>query len=227
MSRSADGAASFSKVGPKNVAFADVELASDGTGLALAIPEALWLTVTRAPPGRRLPGKTHGSARALAQPQRSRAASTPCSGPYHFVDQPPRIEAGSPSPATARSSRRTPPRGPDAAALADGRAIMRRHALPRSVGRARAPERLRAVPGPLDGKLEPTPVPELKGCRSARLAGFDQILELACFRGPTDAGSVPVKFFRSDSAGAHFEPEPFTAFGNRETFASRWAQAAA
>src|SRR5450432_1883251 len=58
LSRSTDGAASFSKVGPDHVAFADVELASDGSGLALAIPEAIWRTADEGAHWAILPGKT-------------------------------------------------------------------------------------------------------------------------------------------------------------------------
>ena len=58
----------------------------------------------------------------------------------------------------------------------------------------------------------------LKDCRAARLTGFDRYLELACLRGSSDAGSVPISFFRSEDHGRHFEPEPFTSFGTLAGF---------
>ncbi len=53
---------------------------------------------------------------------------------------------------------------------------------------------------------------------AARLAGFDRYLELACLRGSSDGGSVPVSFFRSDDYGRHFDAEPFTSFGTLTGF---------
>jgi hypothetical protein len=217
LSRSADGAASFSEVGPAKVTFADVELASDGTGLALAIPEALWLTRDEGATWSPLPGKTHG-ALALSRNRNGHLQIQTVFGPYRFLDQPPRLEAGAePEPASSVGSDR-PPRGPDASALADGRAIIERARYLEVSAAPAHPSDYELFQGALDGKLEPKALPELKGCRNARLAGFDNFLELACFRGSTDSGSVPITFFRSDSAGNHFEPEPFTAFGNPEMF---------
>jgi hypothetical protein len=213
--RSTDGAASFSKVGPPNVAFADVELDSEGNGLALAIPEALWLTRDEGATWSLLPEKTRG-ALALSRNRNGHIQIDTVFGPYRFVTEPPGLRAGAeaePSPITDR-----PPRGPDANALADGRAIVL-GSLYSEVSAAPAhPSDYELFQGALDGKLESKPIAELKGCRSARLAAFENYLELACFRGSTDAGSVPVTFFRGDAAGNHFEPEPFNSFGNPELF---------
>jgi len=59
--RSSDGAASFTRVGPAQVAFADVELSNDGTGLALSIPEAIWLTRDEGASWTRLPAASRSS----------------------------------------------------------------------------------------------------------------------------------------------------------------------
>ena len=217
LSRSADGAASFSKVGPPNVAFADVELASDGTGLALAIPEALWLTRNEGATWTPLSEKTRG-VRALSRNRNGHIQVDTVFGPYRFLEQPPHLEPGSEPEPPLNLALERPPRGPDAAALAEGRAIILGAEYLELSAAPAHPSDYELFRGALDGKLEPKPVPELKGCRSARLAGFDKYLELACFRGTTDAGSVPVVFFRSDSAGSQFEPEPFPAFGNPEIF---------
>ncbi|HEY4103495.1 MAG TPA: hypothetical protein VGM44_06370, partial [Polyangiaceae bacterium] len=217
LSRSADGAASFATVGPAHVAFADVELASDGTGLALAIPEALWLSRDEGATWSALPEKTHGVL-SLSRTPSGHLRVDSVLGPYRFVPEPPHLEPGAePNPPVIASSDH-PPRGPDANALASGRAIIEGSRYLEISAPPAHPSDYELWQGPLDGKLEQKPVPELKGCRSARLAGFDNFLELACFSGSTDTGSVPVTFFRSDSGGNHFELEPFTAFGNPEQF---------
>jgi hypothetical protein len=217
LSRSSDGAASFSKVGPTSVLFSDVELASDGTGLALAVPEALWLTRDEGASWSLLPGKTYG-ALALSRSRNGQLLIDTVFGRYHFVDQPPRLEAGGEPEQASSVGADRPPRGPDAAALADGRAVILGARYLEVSAAPAHPSDYELFQGALDGKLEPKALPELKGCRGARLAGFDNYLELACFGGSTDAGSVPITFFRSDSAGAHFELEPFAAFGNPEQF---------
>lgn len=217
LARSTDGAASFNKVGPTGVAFADVELAGDGSGLALAIPEALWLTRDEGATWSLLPGKTHGALTVWQNRQGHLQVDT-VFGPYHFADQPPRLEAG-PDPSIAPElNAGLPPRGPDAAALADGRALIQGARYLEVSASPAHPADYVLFEGPLDGKLESRPLLMLKDCRSARLAGFARYLELACFRGSSDAGSVPVQFFRSDSAGRTFEVEPFTSAGNPAAF---------
>ena len=217
LTRSADGAASFNRVGPAQVAFVDVELASDGTGLALAIPEALWLTRDEGATWTPLAGKTHG-AFALTRDRQGRLRIDTVFGPYRFADQPPRLEPGLDPAASEDLVANAPPRGPDAAALADGRAIVLGARYLEVSAAPAHPSDYELVQGPLDGKLEASALPQLKECRSARIAGFDHFLELACFRGTSDAGSVPVSFFRSDDAGRHFEIEPFTSLGTPASF---------
>ncbi|MEO6602931.1 MAG: hypothetical protein ABIQ16_23805, partial [Polyangiaceae bacterium] len=217
LSRSADGAASFTRVGPTKVAFADVELASDGTGLALSIPEALWLTRDQGATWSELGGKTYG-AFALSRDRQGHVRVDTVFGPYHFVDQPPRLEPGL-GPISAQDlTVNTPPRGPDAAALADGRAIAIGNRYLEVAASPAHPSDYELWQGPLDGQLEPSPLPQLKDCRGARLSGFDHYLELACFRGSSDGGSVPILFLRSEDAGGHFEAEPFSSFGTPATF---------
>lgn len=217
LSRSADGAASFTRVGPTKVAFADVELASDGTGLALSIPEALWLTRDEGATWTELPGKTYG-AFALLRDRQGHVRVDTVFGSYRFVDQPPRLEPGI-DPSTARDLEAgTPPRGPDAAALADGRAIVVGNRYLEVAASAGHPSDYELWRGGLDGKLEPTALPQLKDCRAARISAFDQYFELACFRGGIDGGSVPIVFLRSEDAGVHFQLEPFTSFGTPQTF---------
>src|SRR5262249_45652758 len=42
--RSLDAGASWNRVGPEGVRFADIAVGSDGNGLALSVPEAIWGT---------------------------------------------------------------------------------------------------------------------------------------------------------------------------------------
>ena len=217
LSRSSDGAASFTRVGPSGVAFADVELGSDGTGLALAIPEAIWLTRDEGASWALLPGKTHG-AYALASDRKGNVRVDTVFGPYRFADGPARLEPGTDPTSVQDLPTNAPPRGPDAAALADGRAIVLGSRYLEVSASAARPSDYELWQGPLDGKLEATALPMLKDCRAARLSGFERYLELACVRGSSDSGSVPISFFRSDDRGAHFEPEPFTSFGTLAGF---------
>ena len=217
LSRSADGAASFTRVGPSDVSFADVELQSDGSGLALAIPEAIWLTRDEGASWSLLPGKTHG-AYALSRDRKGNVRVDTVFGPYHLADAPARLEAGPPKTSGSDLPGNAPPRGPDAAALADGRAILLGARYLEVAASASRPTDYELWQGPLDGKLEATALPMLKDCRAARLTGFDRYLELACLRGSADAGSAPISFFRSDDHGRHFEPEPFTSFGTQAGF---------
>jgi hypothetical protein len=173
LSRSADGAASFGKVGPPNVAFADVALASDGSGLALAIPEALWLTRDEGATWSLLPETTHG-ALALSRNGNGHIQVETVFGPYRFVEQPPHLEAGAevvPDPSSGH-----PPRGPDANALADGRAIVLGARYLEVSAAPAHPSNYELVQGALDGKLDSKPLPELNGCRSAR---FDRLRQRA------------------------------------------------
>jgi hypothetical protein len=213
LSRSADGAASFNKVGPDQVAFADVELGDDGAGLALAVPEALWVTADEGVNWAVLPVKTHG-AYALSRDRQGHVRVDSVFGTYRFEASPPRLEPGLVDPAAGQDlEANPPPRGPDAAALAEGRALVIGARYLEVSAPAAHPSNYELVQGQLDGKLEASPLPELRDCKGARIAGFDRYLELACFRGPSDSGSVMISFFRSENSGAHFEPEPFTSFG--------------
>jgi len=210
--RSTDGAASFKRVGPLAIEFADVELASDGIGLALAIPEAIWLTRDDGASWSQLPGKTRG-AFALMRDRQGRVRVDTVFGPYRFVDAPPRLEAGLDPSATQDLPTNAPPKGPDATALSDGRAIVLGGRYLEVAAAPGRPSDYELWQGPFDGKLEPSALPMLKDCRAARLAGFGRYLELACVRGSSEAGSVPITFFRSEDQGRHFELEPFTSFG--------------
>ena len=217
LSRSTDGAASFTRVGPKEVSFADVELGSDGIGLALALPEAIWLTRDEGASWSLLPGKTHG-AFALTRDRQGHVRVDTVFGPHRFADAPPRLEPGLSPSAGQDLPTNAPPRGPDAAALADGRAIVLGGRYLEIAASPARPSDYELWQGPLDGKLEPSALPMLKDCRAARLAGFDRYLELACLRGSSEGGSIPIWFFRSEDSGRHFEPEPFTSFGTLSGF---------
>ncbi len=217
LSRSTDGAASFSRTGPPKVSFADVELADDGSGLALSIPEALWLTRDEGATWAPLGSKTYG-AFALSRDRRGHVRVDTVFGPYHLALDPPRLELGAEPASTQDLTASPPPRGPDAAALADGRALVLGARYLEVAAVPGHPSDYELWQGPLDGKLEASPLPELKECRGARLAGFDHFLELACFHGSSDAGSVPIAFFRSENDGARLESEPFPSWGTPGTF---------
>ena len=217
LSRSSDGSASFANVGPANVTFADVALSREGLGLALAIPEALWVSSDEGARWHEFPAKTHGIF-AVSRANNGKIQLDSVYGGYAFEAGPERLEPRATDAAEATPPSASPPRGPDANALADGRAVViGSHYFEIAAPPAR-PSNYELTRGPLDGKLDSKPVPELDDCRSARIAAFDHYLELACFRGATDAGSSHVVFFRSESNGDTFTPESFSSFGNPNQF---------
>jgi hypothetical protein len=70
--------------------------------------------------------------------------------------------------------------------------------------------------GPLVGPLVTRPLAELKGCRAARLSGFEKFLRLACFRGSPDV-TQEVEFYASIDGGASFvreRPDVYAKLGD-------------
>jgi hypothetical protein len=182
--RSGDFGISWAQVGPPSVAFVDVALEPSGSGLALAVPEALYRT------------QDHGATWS--------AAKVPKLGVLELeVALDGAIRALTPlgerrwdgntfvalKPGPAAQPLPDPPRGPDAGALADGRAALagtRYLELAKVSGR----EGWQLLRGPIEGPLAAAPLAETAGCRTVRLAAFERFVVVACFRGPAAASGV-------------------------------------
>jgi hypothetical protein len=97
-----------------------------------------------------------------------------------------------------------PQRGPDATALADGRALI---IGPNYLEAVANPDRVSwdLLSGPLSGTLARKALPAAKGCRAVRLAAFGSTLLVACFREVAESIAQPIQLFRGDLAGEHLE----------------------
>jgi hypothetical protein len=199
--RSADYGATWSVVGPPNVAFVDVALSPAGDGLALAVPEALYRTADHGASWQRSPLPATGAFElGVAADGSLRAGSV-------FGE---RVVAAdgtwAPAAATGASVARElppPPRGPDATALAEGRAAMDG---PRYLELASAAggSGWELWQGKLDGPLAARPLAEARGCWSVRLAAFEPFVAFACFRSRNDTSAQPIELYFSESSGRAF-----------------------
>jgi hypothetical protein len=213
--RSDDGGGTWRPSGPTGPKFVSVLLGAGGRGLALAVPEALFEThdggQTFAPVAarsvgafglERLPDGGYGVVSAL--------------GTFRYREQAPgaleRVrEATAVAPLRFKS-----PRGPDATALNEGRAVA-------SGGRyfelgLRDKAGWQLVSGPLSGPLTMRAVSELASCRAVRLAAFEQSLSVACFRAGADAVTQPIQLFTSQDGGQHFRAEAASLDGSLASF---------
>ena len=109
-------------------------------------------------------------------------------------------------PANAR-----PPLGPDAAALAEGRAALGAESYLELRLVDEQARHYALLSGRLGAPLESRPLPAVNGCRSVRLAAFERHAYVACFRsGP--ALSQPIELYASEDGGRNFSRTEPTAY---------------
>src|SRR5690606_30114900 len=118
--RSTDFGATWASVGPKDAAFVDTALQASGTGLALAVPEALYATRDFGQTWRRLDVAPLGVLELELGPNDELRALTPLTA--HVLGPNGAFAAAPAAPPQTESELPAPPRGPDAGALAEGRA---------------------------------------------------------------------------------------------------------
>ena len=196
--RSEDGGGTWKPVGPSGPQFVSVLLGEAGKGLALAVPEALYVTrdagqtfsplVTGGVGAfglERLADRGFGVVSALGTFRYREGADPPLevlkapSG-----NAPPELKA---------------PRGPEALALTEGRAFATAaQYYELSLGEKGG---WQLISGPIAGPLGARSVPELAACRALRLAAFQRSLTLACFRGGMESATQPIDLWSSDDAG--------------------------
>ncbi len=212
--RSSDAGASWQNTGPEDQRFVDVEIGRDGQALALAAPEKLWASADRGATFSALAAAPQG-ALALERDPASGAVRvlTPLGVlRYDAKAQPPLVPAEA-TPAKVMELG-APPRGPDAGALAEGRALITGGLYLEAEVSSDGKRNWELLRGRLDRPLESTPLPDAKGCRNVRLAAFDRYLMLACFRSSAENASQPIEIFRSENGGRRFEKEPYTPHGS-------------
>lgn len=212
--RSADFGVSWAPSGPPSVAFVDVALAGSGVGLALAVPEALYRTADFGATWQPLDVPPLGALEVEVALDGRLLALTPL-GDYGWDDAKRAFER--PGRAGAARDLPTPPRGPDAGALAEGRAVLASGSYLELMKPA-ARDAWQLLYGPIGGPLEAQSVPESAGCRAVRLGAFRNFVSFACFRGPAEAATQPIELWRSRDEGRTFERVPGRLDGSLASF---------
>ncbi len=202
---SEDAGATWRQVGPERTRFIDVEITTGGSGLALAVPEA-WYGTSNA----------GASWKAIDLPKIGGVAVSRRGKDELFVES--AMGAKRYTPAQGFSSvsalpgrqryqlTKRPPRGPSAAALKVGRAILvgGSYLEVASAGREKGRSSWLAWRGAFDGALKSEPLAAADGCRSVRIAGFGEYLALLCSR--RNVGSAQeLELFLSEDAGKSWE----------------------
>lgn len=213
--RSADAGASWQEVGPARTRFADVALDSDGNGLAVAVPEALFATRDKGATWTRLDVPSSGVTDVESLPASGIAVLT-AFGRKRW--SPGASDAFVPitQDAAGRASGKlpvAPARGPDAAAITDGRAAIIDGRYVEISPLPKRASRWELVSGPFAGRLEQRELADLDGCRAVRMAGFGRTIYVACARSGAAAQVQNLVLWRSDDSGKHFKREPYVAKG--------------
>ena len=213
--RSADYGATWTAVGPANVPFVDVAVAPTGEGLALAVPEAFYRTTDHGAAWQRSPLPAVGAFELsigadgglrVATLLGDRAPTQ--AGTWTTPARPEASVAGELPP---------PPRGPDAAALAEGRAAIDGARYLELAGTKSGPG-WELWHGQLDGTLRSRAFPQARGCSAVRLAAFDPFVLFACFRSRNEASAQPIDLYFSNSSGRAFERLPGRIDGTLAAF---------
>jgi hypothetical protein len=205
--RTGDGGATWKRVGP-TARFSDALLLADGHGLALAIPEALYATTDHGATWSRIDTPPFGATSLGRDAAAGLVARTPV-GPYAWqpAGSAPFVRLARLAAGEKLELKSDPPRGPDAAALVERRAVI--------AGRSYL-EVLRNVKeagwdllrGPVDGRLERMPIELSRACTAVRMAAFERWVWIACLRGG-DGVTSPVELYRSADGGRTFTVEPY------------------
>lgn len=214
LARSVDAGASWQQVGPKGRRFSDVELDEAGHGVALAIPEQLWRTDDSGATWKKAAAKPFGVLSFERDTAGRIHADSALGWKLWQPDKAPHWVSESRAP-HARDYKLpvAPPRGPDAAALAAGRAVVTggRYA---EVARSAGHDGWELWSGPPSGPLQSEPLEVDAGCSSLRLTGFGQRLYLAC----PDADSATLGIAESDDGGKTWKRQSYLARAHPDEF---------
>lgn len=213
--RSEDGGATWKPVGPEGPKFVGVALDDEGRGLALAAPEALYATRDAGQSFARLGLPSVGAFVLERLPDSSFGLASPL-GLYRYREGAPALESLQNAPVAAAPQLETP-RGPNAAALTEGRAAVSAGSY-FEVALGEKAGAWQLVSGPHAGPLTLRPLPELVGCRALRLAAFERTLAIACFRGGAESASQPIELWSSLDAGRSLRKEGTPLDGNLTAF---------
>ena len=213
--RSVDAGTSFSEVGPRDVAFVDVEVDAAGNALALGFPETLFKSSDGGATFQRLDATTHGAVGLERDLASGAIRVLTVLGP--LVSNP----NGSLGPAGPVSGDVVPKgvrplAGPNAGAFAEGRAAWAGAGYVEARLVDNRVQSFALLSGPLKGPLVTRPLAEAKDCRAVRLAGYEKFLRLACFRGSPEL-TQEIELYASSDGGASFvrqKPNVYARLGD-------------
>jgi photosystem II stability/assembly factor-like uncharacterized protein len=229
--RSGDFGVSWAAAGPPGVAIIDVALKPNGQGLLLASPEAVFGTSDFGATWQKVDAPTIGALELSTTVDGNIRALTPLGErSWHPEQSPPWVREQRALTATEAASQLAldkgaplaagvpePPRGPDATAVAEGRATFSGPLyLELTAGTARGSWDL--LVGPLEGPLERRPVPLAQGCRAVRLSAFERFAAFACFRADGESATQSIELYQSDTSGERFARVPGRIDGSLGAF---------
>lgn len=219
--QSPDAGATWKPVGPERTRFVDVMLLDSKRGIALAVPEAVYETKDGGLTFSRLDTPSVGALALGWDDQAGVAVQTALS--WNRWDP----SGKDPFPSLGRAPAKgrfklaaRPSRGPDASAMAEGRAMVLGNEyleVAREEGSSSSSwrtgnERWSLWRGTSETPLKATPIDAALGCSSLRLAGFGRYVYLACARGSTGMNQA-ITVLRSVDRAKTFEKEPYVLDG--------------
>jgi hypothetical protein len=218
LQRSTDGGRTWNSAGPPEASFVDVAVDREGRALALATPEALFESTDKGVSFRKLDVPARGTSGVAPDVTGAFIRVSNLLAELRWVPgaaEP--LQPGVPPRADPRPSNARPPLGPDAGAIAGGRAVLGAESyLELSLIDEQA-RRYELLHGRLGAPLEARPFSALDGCRSVRLAAFARYAYVACFRsGP--AVSQPFELYASENGGDSFARVEPTGHGKVADF---------
>ncbi len=213
--RSEDGGATWKAVGPSGPKFVSVLLGEGGRGLALAVPEALYETHDGGQSFAPIVTPTVGAFGLERLPDRSHGVISPLGMFRYRSGANPALE-NLKSVAVSASLELKAPRGPDAGALSEGRAVTTAGSYFELGMRDKAAWQLTS--GPLAGPLTSRDLPELAPCKAVRLAAFERSLRIACFHAGAEAATQAIDLWSSVDAGHTLRAEGAVLDGNLASF---------
>lgn len=211
--RSDTSLAAWTKVGPDGVRFEDVALAPDGTGLALAVPEALYRTQDFGASFQPLALPPRGARSLSLDASRAVVVNTILGSFRYTPGAEPEFALVPPVAVRRTESLGVPaPPGPSASALVEGRAALLGDTYV-ELRQEREGGPFSLLRGTFGGGLEPERFPTGKGCVDARLAGTKRFLYFVCGRQKPPTVTQVIEVYRSTDEGRTFAIEPYVPEG--------------